>query len=218
MCAVVAAVSVAGSQADAAIVVSAGGITDPTNFVSFTTLPSPHMLSNTAFIEDGVSVTHVGSGTIIGALPFGDGPSFYPNGGGIGYTSIKLVSGLAFEGIQFEAVSGSGQTPNLVYSLLLNGSVVATGSAGALPIFSSSTPRTIALTGDAGETFDEVRLATGAGDVFSLNGPNYLNIDSIALGSLSAVPEPAGWAMFIGGFGMIGGAMRRRQRISVRYA
>lgn len=35
--------------------------------------------------------------------------------------------------------------------------------------------------------------------------------------SASPVPEPATWAMFIGGFGMIGGAMRRR-RVSVRFA
>jgi hypothetical protein len=34
----------------------------------------------------------------------------------------------------------------------------------------------------------------------------------------AAVPEPATWAMFIGGFGLIGGAMRRRQRVSVRFA
>jgi hypothetical protein len=32
------------------------------------------------------------------------------------------------------------------------------------------------------------------------------------------VPEPATWAMMVGGFGLIGGAMRRRQRTSVRFA
>jgi hypothetical protein len=37
----------------------------------------------------------------------------------------------------------------------------------------------------------------------------------------AAVPEPATWAMMIGGFGMVGGAMRsarRRQKVSVSYA
>ena len=33
-----------------------------------------------------------------------------------------------------------------------------------------------------------------------------------------AVPEPATWAMFIGGFGAIGGMMRRRQRVTVSFA
>jgi hypothetical protein len=36
--------------------------------------------------------------------------------------------------------------------------------------------------------------------------------------SASAVPEPATWAMFIGGFGLIGGAMRSRKRVSVSFA
>jgi hypothetical protein len=29
----------------------------------------------------------------------------------------------------------------------------------------------------------------------------------------AAVPEPATWAMMVGGFGLIGSAMRRRQRV-----
>ena len=34
----------------------------------------------------------------------------------------------------------------------------------------------------------------------------------------AAVPEPATWAMMIGGFGLVGGAMRRRARPTVTYA
>jgi hypothetical protein len=36
--------------------------------------------------------------------------------------------------------------------------------------------------------------------------------------SAGNVPEPANWALMIGGFGMMGGAMRRRARVSVTYA
>ncbi|MEG3123285.1 esterase-like activity of phytase family protein [Sphingomonas sp. GB1N7] len=43
--------------------------------------------------------------------------------------------------------------------------------------------------------------------------------EASALGfATTAVPEPASWAMMIGGFGLVGGAMRRRQRTTVRYA
>lgn len=35
---------------------------------------------------------------------------------------------------------------------------------------------------------------------------------------LQAVPEPAAWAMMIGGFGLVGGTLRRRRSLSVRYA
>lgn len=34
----------------------------------------------------------------------------------------------------------------------------------------------------------------------------------------NAVPEPATWAMMIAGFGLVGGAMRRRQSVRVTYA
>ncbi|SNS78417.1 PEP-CTERM protein-sorting domain-containing protein [Sphingomonas laterariae] len=35
--------------------------------------------------------------------------------------------------------------------------------------------------------------------------------DNIVLNDVAAVPEPATWAMMIGGFGMVGGALRRRR-------
>jgi hypothetical protein len=37
-------------------------------------------------------------------------------------------------------------------------------------------------------------------------------------GTAAAVPEPASWAMMIGGLGIVGGAMRRRQTVRVRFA
>ena len=35
---------------------------------------------------------------------------------------------------------------------------------------------------------------------------------------LSAAPEPASWAMMLGGFGLVGGAMRRRRGIRLHFA
>lgn len=46
-------------------------------------------------------------------------------------------------------------------------------------------------------------------------GPQSFSVDA-KLGA--GVPEPATWAMMIGGFGLIGGAMRRRTRATVTYA
>jgi PEP-CTERM motif len=44
--------------------------------------------------------------------------------------------------------------------------------------------------------------------------------DSLTISALGAVPEPASWAMMIAGFGLVGGAMRRRrgQTVKVGYA
>lgn len=41
---------------------------------------------------------------------------------------------------------------------------------------------------------------------------------NITFAAGNAVPEPASWAMFVGGFGLLGTALRRRQRTSVRFA
>ena len=46
-----------------------------------------------------------------------------------------------------------------------------------------------------------------------LNSSNeYLAFDNIVYNSAAAVPEPATWLMMILGFGLVGGAMRYRQR------
>lgn len=43
-------------------------------------------------------------------------------------------------------------------------------------------------------------------------------LDNVSLVAAAGVPEPASWAMMLGGFGAIGAAMRRRRRIDVTFA
>jgi hypothetical protein len=45
-----------------------------------------------------------------------------------------------------------------------------------------------------------------------------IGLDDLTVGNVAAVPEPATWAMFIGGFVAVGGAMRRRRRAIVNFA
>jgi hypothetical protein len=54
----------------------------------------------------------------------------------------------------------------------------------------------------------------GVNGIFS-NGPRS---GRFVLGTAAAVPEPATWALMIGGFAMAGAAARRRTRTSVTYA
>lgn len=58
------------------------------------------------------------------------------------------------------------------------------------------------------------------GALFSQGDELRMNITyySIAPVSPTAAPEPAAWAMMLGGFGMIGGVMRTRRRIAIAFA
>lgn len=43
-------------------------------------------------------------------------------------------------------------------------------------------------------------------------------IDDVTFASANGVPEPAAWAMMLAGFGLVGAAMRRREKVAVTYA
>jgi len=70
----------------------------------------------------------------------------------------------------------------------------------------------------AGEPF----AAAGSGDhkgdyvgLFLIDGPGTVTRGAAPA---STAPEPATWALMLGGFGVIGAAMRRRHRTAVRFA
>lgn len=73
---------------------------------------------------------------------------------------------------------------------------------------------------DYGATFVPFKFVD-ANSPFSFGNPQShdpLDYDPLYKSRANSVPEPATWAMLIGGFGMMGGALRRRRRISVRFA
>ena len=78
---------------------------------------------------------------------------------------------------------------------------------------------------DAMNGYDGAAHATVALETFYVGVAFATNHGSVTLSSArnlsfgaAAVPEPASWAMMVGGFGLIGAAMRRRQRIVVSFA
>jgi PEP-CTERM motif len=58
----------------------------------------------------------------------------------------------------------------------------------------------------------------GFEDLFGGGDFNYADLQFIARTGDLAVPEPASWALMISGFGLVGGAMRRRRTVRVTYA
>jgi hypothetical protein len=49
------------------------------------------------------------------------------------------------------------------------------------------------------------------------NSASFIHIDIPAISIPGAVPEPATWLMMLGGFGAIGGTMRRRREAKVSF-
>jgi hypothetical protein len=76
-----------------------------------------------------------------------------------------------------------------------------------------------AITGDGRFGFQAINGQTIASVSFTVNGDGIQEVRQIRVGpAVAAVPEPATWAMMLGGFGLIGAASRRRVRTSVTFA
>jgi hypothetical protein len=76
--------------------------------------------------------------------------------------------------------------------------------------FADTSPISVTFNTSSGREFDIVSYVTTTNPVVT---------PPVVIPPIGAVPEPATWAMMIFGFGLVGGAMRRRkQQITVRFA
>ncbi len=95
--------------------------------------------------------------------------------------------------------------------LAINGSHLLDWNVGSVGDYGSSGWTSFSFTAaTAGDYTLELGVANHGDNSF----PSTAVLDNV---SLSAVPEPASWAMMLGGFGMVGGAMRARSR-ALRFA
>jgi outer membrane lipase/esterase len=99
-------------------------------------------------------------------------------------------------------------------------------SLSAFNVRALTNPASLGLPPLRGDTncVAEGAQATGCAGIFSFDGVHptaavqaagFRDMDQrFGLSSVMAVPEPASWAMFIVGFGLVGGAIRNRRRTS----
>jgi hypothetical protein len=156
-----------------------------------------------AAYNSGPTVTNTGAGT---QLLYGD----YFSNNNIQITAAGLAAGLG-TGLTGTAFTGSSFTHNAVLGSLIplivgeTGTALAGGQVGAGYF----------LLG--GQTTTNFHVGVGDNDPFNLR-VNQLNLAANA-DLNGGVPEPATWAMMIAGFGLVGGAMRRRNTsVRVTYA
>jgi hypothetical protein len=168
---------------------------------------------------------------------FGAGDASVTYDGVIFSTSSALSDGLlfnvgtAFSGEAFPVVSSQSETSgvgNLLITLpslakaisvtygTFNGTSVtfalSNGSTGAFASTGGGYATPDVYNSGLQTAFGSLQLTTGIGDYLQISSLTYTTDDG-----QSAVPEPASWAMMVGGFGLIGGALRRRQRTSLAF-
>ncbi|WP_293971946.1 PEPxxWA-CTERM sorting domain-containing protein [Sphingomonas sp.] len=187
---------------------------------SFETYASGLTPSTLTFTGSGGSTTASlsGSGYVIGPAPrtapfdigtfATDGQNLMQlNGSVFTITFDQLVGGFGFYATDIET----------------DAQIILTLGTGAIETYSFNTLLGSAIAGSGSVDFLGFTTLDGIKSLTVAHGPesDVLGFDNFQIGTLASaapVPEPATWAMFIGGFGLVGGAMRRRMRTSVRFA
>jgi len=64
---------------------------------------------------------------------------------------------------------------------------------------------------------DNYYIKTGIYD-YQLGDENWARVTIAEIAAPGSVPEPAAWTLMLGGFGLIGGALRQQRRAKIRFA
>lgn len=139
-----------------------------------------------------------------GPVTVSDGVEF-PAGIFASYLSIDVTD----TQIIYEAVHPAAYGPAAFNGFVLSFTGAAPITQVALNAASQIVPVSFAFDGDS-IRFDVAGLFPAAGDklILDVNG-----------GPTAAIPEPASWALLIGGFALVGSALRRRPAVrAVRFA
>lgn len=91
-------------------------------------------------------------------------------------------------------------------------------SVSDLPVQSESLFFMPAANDDIVGSFVALNNGTSFGDLTTNTWDSFGGIDAYFKANFGVVPEPASWALMIGGFGLVGAAMRRRVAAGIRTA
>lgn len=191
------AIAAAASSANAAVnLVTNGSFEDPTSTGNFSTLSGsqlPGWTIDTGNVDVVVQPPYVAFDGTQSLDLVGTGVS-------TGSISQQIATGTGLYRLTFAYTNNTDSSGpfSATYSIGgVTGTVTASGGTAANPNW---------------QTFSVDFVANGATTLTFADTSGVSNqgifLDAV---SVTAVPEPAAWALMIGGFGLVGGAMRRRR-------
>lgn len=144
------------------------------------------------------------------------GALYFPSAG----ASMNVAAGFSngFSGV-YSNPNGSATTVSIFAGLNGTGALLGTSALGATGYGACDNSISGGATYCPFNTFSLAFAGTAKSVVFG-GTVNQQVFDDFTFGSTivgGAVPEPASWALMIGGFGLAGAAMRRRRTLTVRY-
>jgi hypothetical protein len=197
------AAAVTAMPASAAIIIQSGaGFVQPAeNVLTDTTLTAQTVFGTTNQTNTKVSVASLNSDLLTTTASNGQA-RFETTDGSLDTANIFLTDGGTFTQAEFNLFNARQGTTSVQISV--NGGAAQTFTLGN------------------GENFFGFN-ATGGDAItsitFDTNGSGVVDLRQLRVGGIGdAVPEPATWAMMLGGFGVMGLSMRRRRRTNVAIA
>lgn len=194
-----------------------------------------YLLSATAIVASLVSVPGYATVITFDEPGIGSAVDAFYNGGGGPNLGADFLAG------DWVVSTGFGQTSQPNFAFSQSGSSYLNIASGFTSIFSfnygafsnftatvydglngsGTALGSISLAANNVNTFSPVAINfSGIGRSFAISGnANQFGFDDVTFNDdvSGAVPEPATWALMLVGFGLVGGAMRRRQAVRVAY-
>ena len=201
------ALALAASPANAAVVISLANVTTDQNvlFASSTETPSPTLIANTN--QSNTAVIFANTLPLL-ANASGQSSTVNFNSRLTGVTSVNIASGFRFFTAEFNVPGIPGNANLEATSIFVEALGVGGGVIGSqLLTIGTNGENRIGISGTMGEVFTGFRITLGP------VGTGVDALSQVRLGGVGAVPEPTTWMMMLFGFGLIGGAMRRRNII-----
>ncbi|MBL8655959.1 MAG: PEP-CTERM sorting domain-containing protein [Altererythrobacter sp.] len=201
--ALVLSAGVANAAATLTFAGGTGGLTaGQTNYANFNTGPGGTFGS---YVTSGTAGLYTGTTSIAAQPAFGDqGDQYFAVIGGGSATFSFGAAGAS----QFGFDLGSADDFNDLLITFVGGGTQLFSGAGLNPPGPASGNQNIAATNGRVTIFGNGQAIASA--KFASRG-NSFEFDNIGV---TAVPEPATWAMLILGFGVMGGALRRKSRVA----